>query len=1421
MASERSRNAHDAITMLTSPMDYLTGLRLMAEGAFLTNRGVDIITIHGIGGYDSWKYPTNGLSQDSEAVFWVRDFLPIDLPSARIFTYSYPSSALCDDQGINWTANKLLSKLKNLQADNPEILVSFANLPQHSLHWKIVHHYEELPLPDTDLRAVDPSQGEPWALPPVLLYKHHLDLCHFRNRQDLSYTKVLQSLRNITSRLSSSATADIAIHTTLSSAEEGREPLASPYLLLTVEIEVLGTLQTKDVYANIPDPSQGTCNWILELDAYKSWLETTSQQCLWIAGKPGSGKSTMMKYITEHQRLQNVPGQVVAHYFFHIGTNRSVTSLLSSLLHQLLKATPTTRTFEIFSRFIEKREYDGPDNTWDNDILMENLTELASKSTALGDSLFFYIDGLDECDDPDMAIAFLHRLSTSSPSRRIRICISSRSSDFSIPVVKIHMEDNNSSDIQTFLWKRLLALEDHLPPALDVEKTTQTLTEKAQGTFLWASLMASHLSSDSYLEACKTEKHFTPWLPTNLEAAYETILRRLWSWNDGVRRKATQDALTLVLCAQRDLSLPELQSALAATQTHWSVSSEIYDKQEKAPLNMTAQLMILGGGLLELKPWTPKSANDTSFTVNPTVHFIHSTVGRFLLERASYDPENVDCYFELTYSKEAHDSRELQLLESRRIKQRNAHYHLRVAWICLTYVNALGTSFHLLEDKIPTSSAPFLAYSLSFGMLHLSLADQMGVTPVTENMWQFPPFQKEFVAQWCSLHGQIFKDQMLFKPHKTKAVHIMSYYGFPWFDSGLWGSKLTDINDEDHYGHTPLSLAAAMGHLAICEILILEGADMSHREHIYGQTPLSLAVAHGHQSIVELLLRKGSDCDDHISGVTPLWLACRRSNLNIAKRLLEAGANPNATSKHTDESCLSRAATFGRVSVTRLLLEHGAKVDTYDKTGWTALHHAVSRGRKKTIEVLLSYLNLRQLRHLIVSFSIGRSKGSWVTAVLSAIILSICRQRGGESHTTSSCKRFTQRPIGTAGRRFSKKPTLTGHKRKLEGESDEEDCEENEEGTPGRKARRLDPNRRRFACPYHKRNESRFSSGECNKTGFTNMYRVKTHVKKSHDRATGWRRCQICQQRFQRDDFRDHASCERQERPTDYEDGYDQDQAEDLHTRVLRPSNSSEESCWKNLFRMLFPDWPENEDVPSPYHEDKLHLLSTHYGQAIQQHCDTIMAPSTISRILTCQSEDEVRLVLGQLVGDLGSNSGLTLTTTEPMPVVISQQLMADSQALGPLTFRPPLEEFSLAPPGNFNNGNRSTFSHSTDLISDANSSQHFQSFISTDMFTDGTAPSDQMSTNLDWPRPYNNEDSSGNLSQPQQQMPPPAPQPSTNNMNYNLGFAVPVVNQSINPANSLVYVTYGSRNPSSYTVERLEQSDPQRDEEENTRLAS
>ncbi|ENH74370.1 hypothetical protein FOC1_g10009778 [Fusarium oxysporum f. sp. cubense race 1] len=324
-------------------MDDLTGLQLIAQGTSWTDRALDIITIHGLQGYDTWEYPTHGLGDSSKTVFWVRDFLPKDLPSARIFTYHYLSTAFCDGQGITQAADKLLNKLRNLQADNIEVLVKFASLSQYNPPWKVVHCYEELPLPGTAFRAVDPSQEESWALPQLSLYSHHLDLCRFRSQDDVSYIKVLQSLRNITSGLGSS-----------------------------VDIEVLESLETEDTSANIRDASPGTCDWILKHNTYKSWLAKPSQP-LWITGKAGTGKSTLMKHIIEACRLEHTSSQAVVSYFFSAGgANHSV-----------------------------RREHEISDSARDIDILMESLLLLADKSTAQGDSIFFIIDALDECDDPD------------------------------------------------------------------------------------------------------------------------------------------------------------------------------------------------------------------------------------------------------------------------------------------------------------------------------------------------------------------------------------------------------------------------------------------------------------------------------------------------------------------------------------------------------------------------------------------------------------------------------------------------------------------------------------------------------------------------------------------------------------------------------------------------------------------------------------------------------------------------------------------------------------------------------------------------------------------------------------------------------------------------------------------------------------
>jgi len=632
----------------------------------------------------------------------------------------------------------------------------------------------------------------------------------------------------------------------------------------------------------------------------------------------------------------------------------------------------------------------------------------------------------------------------------------------------------------------------HLPLISDVEGTTQALAEEAKGIFLWAVLALSQMHYDIYFETTKSKQHYSFWLPATLDAAYETIIQNLWHRHDKTRRGMARDAFTLVLCAQRPLSILELRSALASMHydSHllsplnnsevddWGIWNKLDKIQNKGSLDVDTQLMLLCGGLLQVAPRQAKSANDRTDT-DYTVHFIHRTARDFLLEKGSCLLDGDLQTPKLPFPE----------LEFSNFQLCNAQHHFRTAWICLVYVDHTYERCDQLNTETAMNSALFLDYSLSFGMEHLILAERAGVNPMNENMCWLPTFQKGFVDHWSLLHSRIYKDQRLFEPHKTKAVHLMSYYGLPWHDTGVWGASLAEVNEEDHHGQTPLSLAAAVGHHHILKMLLDHGADIGHRDHVYGQTPLSQAAAYGHKEVVELLLSKGADYDDNSSGVTPLWLAIRSGHRDIAELLLHAGANAKASSIHTGESCLSHAASLGDIKTAHLLLEQGAEVVTRDSVGWSPLHYAVSQGRKKMIELLLGSLKLQELFKLRDKLFKDKVKGSWVNTVLTAIVIMAYCQRGGEGQTSGNQNRqaLSTRSNGRLLRTRGNKP----QKHKLGAGKEEDDNEENSRGNSEKRRRRSDPNGLRFACPYHKKNRTRFPSGPCNGKGFENIDRLK------------------------------------------------------------------------------------------------------------------------------------------------------------------------------------------------------------------------------------------------------------------------------------------------------------------------------------------
>ncbi|KAJ5945960.1 hypothetical protein N7454_002799 [Penicillium verhagenii] len=59
---------------------------------------------------------------------------------------------------------------------------------------------------------------------------------------------------------------------------------------------------------NVEKCHTNTCQWIFERDEYQSW-KNNSRGFLWIKGKPGAGKSTLMKFLHESLQIQKSQGE--------------------------------------------------------------------------------------------------------------------------------------------------------------------------------------------------------------------------------------------------------------------------------------------------------------------------------------------------------------------------------------------------------------------------------------------------------------------------------------------------------------------------------------------------------------------------------------------------------------------------------------------------------------------------------------------------------------------------------------------------------------------------------------------------------------------------------------------------------------------------------------------------------------------------------------------------------------------------------------------------------------------------------------------------------------------------------------------------------------------------------------------------------
>jgi ankyrin repeat protein len=158
------------------------------------------------------------------------------------------------------------------------------------------------------------------------------------------------------------------------------------------------------------------------------------------------------------------------------------------------------------------------------------------------------------------------------------------------------------------------------------------------------------------------------------------------------------------------------------------------------------------------------------------------------------------------------------------------------------------------------------------------------------------------------------------------------------------------INPPEKSGHTPLDVAINAGQTEVVSLLLARGADPNADTRGFGGSLSPLAFAATYNHLE--ILRLLLDHGARINSES-LWQALHYNQPKVASLLLDRGADPNLSDDRGGIPLLY-VAESGSLDLARLLLDHRADVNASDGWGWAALHYATASGHQEMTSLLLA-----------------------------------------------------------------------------------------------------------------------------------------------------------------------------------------------------------------------------------------------------------------------------------------------------------------------------------------------------------------------------------------------------------------------------------------------------------------------------------
>ncbi|CAO2653869.1 Nn.00g106020.m01.CDS01 [Neocucurbitaria sp. VM-36] len=376
------------------------------------------------------------------------------------------------------------------------------------------------------------------------------------------------------------------------------------------ENEILRWLDFRQIswrYEGIQQAYRETYGWIFEApegsrpwDDFSSYLEQNAADPYFIQGKAGSGKSTLMKFISRHPRTESAlkrwagPDQllVLPFFFWNLGTTLQKThvGMLRALLHAALDEHP-----ELIPAVLPKqyRNWDNASTESEPDYVeIKRAFELfIEKSRYL--RIAILIDGIDEFagDDRDLSL-FLRAL----VSPRLKLIVSSRPVNGCLSALTgcpgLRLQDLTRNDMESFVHGELsthhlmVRLTQRFPdraPQLGTD-----IVDKAEGVFLWVTLVVrlliKGLENGDDLDELQTR---LTSLPSDLKDLYRrmfgrmkveyqiqaaTIFQLVRKWNDHILDQPLPGLVLSYALAPPSAALTASVARLTNESFDWSIS---------------------------------------------------------------------------------------------------------------------------------------------------------------------------------------------------------------------------------------------------------------------------------------------------------------------------------------------------------------------------------------------------------------------------------------------------------------------------------------------------------------------------------------------------------------------------------------------------------------------------------------------------------------------------------------------------------------------------------------------------------------------------------------------------------------------------------------------------------------------------------